>query len=1013
MKISSVGSRMDQLDLELEESSAVFLNAEDLQGDEIKQAFSQFHRSLAKAMRSDEHPCGLDAGHPTANLLVKRLAEFVAAKPTFGSQVSEVVGYFKELDRQQSALTAAGKSASQNPHRRPSQKIDLSHSPCRRLPQRISQPGWCACLEHEDVLHVLEQAGIQNGWAGLRFPRFTGESSDESRFQSGHDSSGLISIPASDEHSSLVMVQSASLSADEELSDVQPEPENKQLCQDRDSDAEESWISSDQSEEDRKRIQMLYSLFTELCRLALMGESDDQHAHVMKHQSSELQNFLSTCLADSGLHFVFGGMVSSGKTTLVNSWFVNGLQGFPQDIELMAAEYFECTKAVSIFKLNPTSDVIRVCKEQSTYNQVDASTNKGSQTIRVLRSVADLKNDLPNLLADMSKQEGIVHRLTVEFPFAFAPYSQKAVHRQECLNFFSPLLSEFLPPSFGNRVRVFLEGKLRIGTLLSFDSPSSKWAISLDDEVRPIHVEQYDFSVIGEGISSKTLPFPTIVDTPGLDSAFVKHQLLSVLNEKLFIFCYLVDITSKNPFGKEGAEVFQWLAEHAQFPFPPVIVFTHWEKFQAQWLQKGFQQKVMKGKTAQEVAFDIMKNVLDKLKAEQPDSVPFSAAVNALDAMDVVYKPEDKEAELGATEAKKDLKKFMHNLNQLGVSVRTSLLTHKMLFSLTGCTRKVVNVVLRDCKEAKLLCNQDEVDLRKVFAEIKTKFSKSVDNYFEGVVWTQLGVSAFKPSSPFTRDDCAINNIIPIFTDLFKQYKEDNPKAQDQGAAIREIGSLAVLEIQNLILKNMNRFEKEALAALEVELGQRIKGKELLPKGDVDTGIKSTGEFFVAVGLLAGVGMGAGAFATTTGYFATAGALSATGFGVCAALPFLGIGFGMLCYNKFWRWEDCEKNCLKEVLRSLAAGVPDFKESLKRAFAQHVDNTLKQLLDHRIPTSARAESAQAATILHHCSEFQLEINERLQKILRRGADGHWLGGSEELKQIWMSALESVHGRPNL
>ena len=48
---------------------------------------------------------------------------------------------------------------------------------------------------------------------------------------------------------------------------------------------------------------------------------------------------------------------------------------------------------------------------------------------------------------------------------------------------------------------------------------------------------------------------PVIVDSPGLDSLFVKRQLLSILENRSCVYCYLIDVTKPAPFGNEGFEV--------------------------------------------------------------------------------------------------------------------------------------------------------------------------------------------------------------------------------------------------------------------------------------------------------------------------------------------------------------------------------------------------------------------------------------------------------------------------
>merc|ERR1712226_1250672 len=93
-----------------------------------------------------------------------------------------------------------------------------------------------------------------------------------------------------------------------------------------------------------------------------------------------------------------------------------------------------------------------------------------------------------------------------------------------------------------------------------------------------------------------------------------------------------------NPFGNQGFESLKFLMDKRQAnPFPPVIIFTKWEKFLHQWDDKKFVRKEAKGQTSNQVARRLLEMVCSKLREADIKDAPFVAAVNAVDALE----PED------------------------------------------------------------------------------------------------------------------------------------------------------------------------------------------------------------------------------------------------------------------------------------------------------------------------------------------------------------------------------------
>lgn len=299
-----------------------------------------------------------------------------------------------------------------------------------------------------------------------------------------------------------------------------------------DSEVEKDQVFADFMDvaDEAERIEELYHLFQRFCELALLAaESEDQQSEVLAVRAQTAQTW-SEYGRNSQLHYVFGGLVSSGKTTLLNSWLINSLKDFPSGIELLPSDMLENTATIAILDVSAAHEQLSVRKE--TVQVVD--DRAASETLVIsakatAASVERLQEDVKVVLQQLQKEPGWIRRLVVELPFQFAPLQGVQKTKANWLS---------------HRLRSF-----------------GIWGAPKNSKMSMRNMS------------------PVIVDTPGLDSMFVKHQLLNLLEEKTCVYCYLVDMMKPSPFGNQGFETLKYLMDNLQAPFPPVIVFTKYEMF--------------------------------------------------------------------------------------------------------------------------------------------------------------------------------------------------------------------------------------------------------------------------------------------------------------------------------------------------------------------------------------------------------------------------------------------------
>ena len=640
-------------------------------------------------------------------------------------------------------------------------------------------------------------------------------------------------------------------------------------------------------------------------------------------------------LADQGLHYVFGGLVSSGKTTLVNGCLTNACadQG-PQASwvgEMLPTDALENTTAVSMFafegkvagKIIVRSEVVRV-KESSHENAARFRSEADERSgIAELHTMAELQLRMPTLLQQAACTANGFKRLIVEIPFS---------------------------------LRVLNE----------------------------------------ESFVSGAVAREVFVDTPGLDSPGFKDHLVSVLDQKCFMFCFVVDTLSASPFGNHGFEVLQYLAQRSEMMFPPVIIFTKWEVMKehaslASWKRanpKGLQERVRK----------LVSLLLDKMEAAGIPHTPFFACANALLASDLVGGTDD--AEIQA--AKSGLSCFVQDLVKLGRSIANPINQCRMLQLQTATTQKIINLTHR-YNDADLLLEADDLDGMKAFLDgLKHRFRDDVENYFKNIKWTTHKLASFSPPAPFNRETCAINQIAADFDNIFEDFRSCNENISSKSTTVRQVVLQALERIQSKIVQNLSVYEAEAMAKFRSELWKHVGTKEDDLKKHLDF---SFWQYLVGGGLgigslLLGQATGELVWTSMTSYIVGAGFISG------AAAAGVGLVVMALWWGKDeiggWTWQGAENASWNALMEACSKNSPKIQEFVTARFIKKVDEIIKKLEEHRIAPAA--SDSRAAEIHQETRRGYKDVAKRLNEVLQ-GKRDRWLGKPcEQLKQICEAVL---------
>ncbi|CAL1140619.1 unnamed protein product [Cladocopium goreaui] len=505
-------------------------------------------------------------------------------------------------------------------------------------------------------------------------------------------------------------------------------------------------------------------------------------------------------------------------------------------------------------------------------------------------------------------------------------------------------------------------------------------------------------------------PSEVLVDTPGLDSPGLKEHLASILAEKCFLYCFIVNVESASPFGNHGFELLQFLTRNVEMMFPPVIIFTKFKQLEE--TSRGTTWKMANPGGLTGRLKDLVNLTLDKLEEAGIPHCPFFADVDALWASrDFDELPEFKE-EIQA--AQDGLSEFFKALVCLGRSIATPLHQCRLLELQNQTTQTIINEIHQEDGQ-RLLEGEDLDDLKKLGEKLKQDFSENVDNYLH-VQWTDRGILQYEPQKPFSRDTCAISRMPAEFRKVFQSYKERNPKVENKGEAVRAIVEETNKQVLSLIADDLSKYEADALDRFKVTLWKKMGTKDMDLKQHLEF---SFWQYLVGGGLgtgaiCAGVAAGEAAFAAgAAAYFTGAAALVGTGVGalglvLCAAFFCKDLWGG-------WTWEGGEKASWEALLDACNKNCPKIRDFVKKGFNKKVDEILQKIEAHRTVPSPETSECQAAKIQTSAKKSYKHVAKQLQEILK-GKKERWLGKKvappSKLEQICKEVLEDRHQKAN-
>ncbi|CAE7354401.1 unnamed protein product [Symbiodinium sp. CCMP2592] len=715
----------------------------------------------------------------------------------------------------------------------------------------------------------------------------------------------------------------------------------------RDAESSESVVKDEltfSQEDTPQHLLHLHEGLQELLSLLLFAEKDDDSRARLNEITAAYNMGWKEILEDKDLHYVFGGLVSTGKTTLVNSFLANvcaeqGPQAEWQG-DMLPTAALENTAAVTMFAFRAArsskisvrlehvcfigSPDERTAKFQSASDQLDGVTEIDTMQV--------LQGRMPELLAQLSRADSGFKRLIVEMP----------------------------------------------GTMKVLPKP-----------------EDFFF----------TVPAEVVVDTPGLDSPGIQHHLVSVLSQKCFLFCFLVDVTSPSPFGNHGFEVLQFLKQKSEMMFPPVIVFTKWELMKEQATLRSWKRANPKG--LEDRVKNLVSALLNKLDEAEIPYTPFFASVNALLAGESVQ-GSDPDEFYDIRDAQAGLSCFIEDLVKLGRSIANPINQCRMLQLQNQCTQEIINLIHREDGEA-LLSAESISDMEAFGQALKDRFHKDVEDYFQNICWTSFGLASFTPSAPFNRETCAITQIPNDFEAVFQQYKshERNQHMLSKFKAVQDIVQHTLLKVQSNIVMNLSKYEAKAIESFKRKLWKHFGMKDKHVKKHLDFAY-----WQYAVG--AGLGGGSILAGIASGNWAIASGISAstyfTGAATCIGMSVAGAGLlvMMTWWGKDqiggWTWEGAKTASWDAVMEACQKNSGKIGEHVTNTFNRKVDDIIRKMKEHRIVPSSEVPQSKAAVIHNQTRKGYRDVAKRLNDILQSRRD-RWLGQPCELKQICQQVLE--------
>lgn len=632
-------------------------------------------------------------------------------------------------------------------------------------------------------------------------------------------------------------------------------------------------------------------------------------------------------LSEKDLHLAFAGLVSTGKTTLVNSLLAHCIPGHWNGGMLPSAPE-ENTRAVTMIAFNARDDGKVCVRTEAVHMTRKADQTLGFDTTEVapstaLNSMKELQETIPSLLDKLTSSADGFQRLIVELP-----------HRLDVVP--------------GHSSEVF-------------------------------------------------------VDTPGLDSVGLKNHLVSILAQKCFLYCFLVDVASPAPFGKQGFEMLQFLTRNVCNMFPPVIIFTKFNLLKESSDRPSWKLANPQGLEGHLKV--LVNSTLEKLKDAGVPSYPFFADVDALWAsQDWKNSPESKE---DIQQAQEGLSEFCKDLVFLGRSIATSLNHYMMLQSQTKTAQLIINEICREDGHRLLQVN-DLKDMKTLGEKIKKKFSENVDQYFR-VEWTEAGLREYHPQ-PLFGESCAILRIRAEFEKECENYRLENPDVWKKRQAVETIVTKTTKTVLDLIMSDLSKYEIAALSNLK----EGLQAKMCLKPDDLQKHLQSLWQQVVGGGLGGGAALGwIGGVSGGTCVLLGLGAAQ-----IASATAIIGAGVGVLAGAGWsawmlkddfggWTWEEARKASWEAVLEVCEKNCTQIADYVKDRLNEKIDDILTHVEDHRI--APQASDCQATKMQTLAMERREAARNLLDDILK--GKKRWLGKKgSKMEKICQEVLQERSGQ---
>eukprot|EP00438_Fugacium_kawagutii_P022182 Skav235077 [mRNA] locus=scaffold3466:189694:192168:- [translate_table: standard] len=481
-----------------------------------------------------------------------------------------------------------------------------------------------------------------------------------------------------------------------------------------------------------------------------------------------------------------------------------------------------------------------------------------------------------------------------------------------------------------------------------------------------------------------------LADTPGLNALGLKEHLLSILAQKCFLPCFVVDVEAASPFGKEGNQVLEYLTQNLATMFPPVIIFTKFKKIEEASALKRWQKAHPKGLRGH--LKDLVNRVLDELEAAGVPHRPFFAEVDALYATSD-WGQENSDCTLAEViEARVDVGEFFKDLLDLGRHIAVPLHKCRMLQLQNRTTQLIINEIHKEDGE-RLLKGGDLDDLKALGEQLKQKFCATVDQYFQ-VDWTNVGkngATTYKPPEPLKRSTCAINRIKTEFDQIFKDYRDANKDEKSKRTAVENVVKETVLRVNHLIANDLSKYETDALDTFKANLFEKIGSRPL----EVDK------HFEISFWQYAGMGAGALLSGLITGgvtFFIFASAAALVGFGVFS----LGAGLCLWWAREKdeaggWTWKEAKSASWEAFKEECAQNSPKISQHVNSCFCKKVDDLLQKIEAYRYVANPQTSECEATKIQTSAKESYDNVAKQLHDLLK------------DKKQMWLGKTCMLEG----